>query len=161
MSRLSVFGIFGVIFVSTASVCSAAQLTSIELGASETQLNKCLVEHLKRAVPPIQEEVVVERGFAFRGTFPTHPLFNDVPVLFVSYLVPVTGSPNEVRVTRDVHIAVPSLHRTGWQLRPQMDGQGGEHVAGVVDGRIFFSVVDSSSQVFEQVRVVSADECFR
>lgn len=135
--------------------------TSLELGGIERPVNLCLVDQVKKQFPPAPDEVVVDRGFAFRGRFPTHPLYMDVPILFVMYFVPVADSPNEIKVTRDIHVAVPSFNRSGWSPVATPGTSVYTHVQGATDGQIFFSAVDAKNSAFDKAFSVNAAHCFK
>lgn len=139
------------------SVASAqtAKSVSIELSSIETTLNLCVVDALKKLFPVDADTKVVDSGFAFAGTFPTHPLFNDVPVLFVSYYKNLDQ--NEVEIVKDLHVAIPSLQRSGWTADY---ANAGASVSGFIDGTAYVSVLGADNTFGTSPIKFDVSSCF-
>jgi hypothetical protein len=151
MIKQTVFLLFICLNVNAGQVMFA----KVDLSGSGTALNKCIVEKIKVALPPSEEQKVVETGFAFSGTFTTHPLFSSVPVLFVSYQTDVDGTQNEVTVVRDIHVAIPSFQRYGWQ--PNFQEQT---VSAMVDGEAYVSVIEENNNLFQDPLRLDISSCW-
>ncbi len=144
---------------SAASANTSVQEYTVELQSVGTTFNKCLVDKVKTHLKIPAQSLVQETGFAYFGTFPTHPLFSQVPVLFLSELVP-TPIADTYQVQMEIHLALASELRAWIPLKNPASGSY-DSVRGLqVSKKAYLATREANGGAFiPQLEIIDIESC--